>query len=213
MKLLLLVFEPKAFDGAKHLLENELKFENNALNKVHLEAGDKSIFSAYKKGAEFIDLLQAGESVQLVSQRLTAVLSNKRYHLCLAMGFCKSLIPKLKPHLFVNVISETAVHFFDEPETNEQQRFINRTNSYFNVFVDYYKVLNLTINKQSLTHHSNVASKAFTSSYEGVAVQYHCLKFNQAFYQIRLIIETEDAKPAEYQLLLQETQSVIEKIK
>lgn len=158
-----------------------------------------------------VDWLCLNKNVFDAQFRLMQVLQLNRYHLILHLGLCVAVGDYLRPGDVVNIIQEKPGSFQWEGETFlngfesgafekdlfPQQRggYINMTNSYFNVFVDFEKVAGVTLPFEHIKDFEGIVKRLQASvvTTNGMAVAYSCLASKQPFYQIAVVRENRTA--------------------
>lgn len=169
----------------------------------------KKFIQSYHREGMDIDLAILGNTSIEASFQMGRILSIKKYHIALLIGYCDSISDLASAGELVNIINEKledaeigedgvtkSLYQTGLIDSNEfphiRGGFINMTNAYFNVFLDIKKVASLTstimyktpcdaVEKIIEQHKVSVVSK------NGLGMVYPCLWNQQPFYQLRLV--------------------------
>lgn len=164
-----------------------------------------------------LDICYTGNTPFEVNFKVTKAIQNK-YHLALDVRYCKALKADLAPGSIVKVIkekpfilNEIGADLYSSDRLNQEdyphfkQAFINMNNSYMNIFLDFKKVVSVSVNqKLQESDLKNLAEefKADTLTYTGIDFVYPCMFERQPFYQIyaverNLVTSVEDKELAQ----------------
>lgn len=183
-----------------------------------------------------IDVVIAGETNFETSFHTTSILRQKRYHLALQIGTAISNDDKIAIGDLVNVINDkpldisiiennTKSNAYDcnllnlESYPHQMGGFVNKTNAYFNVFLDVKKVAGASMNEiylNDINKQNELKSNAQVHIHclNGIGYSYSCLYLKQAFYQLRIIINNRTDNKVEKTYALQKASTeLIEIIK
>jgi hypothetical protein len=182
-----------------------------------------------------IYICETGYGIFQVGYKIAKALSFQKYHLALKFALCNSYNESLHVGTVVNVIKEKAgdIGVFTEEGfkdlyevgllNNEEfphfkGSFINMNNSYMNVFLDYKKVVSVTVNSYANANFLQTKEKykADVETGDGLAFVYTCLCERQPFYQINVVEKNLVSQEKNVSLALEKLNSafnlIIEKI-
>lgn len=165
---------------------------------------------SYKIDGMDIDVLIGGQTHYELCFHVTRILSIKRYHLALFIGQAVSHEATIPMGACVNVINDKPIEIGYETDNkftdaysagwlqidmypHQMGAYVNKTNSYFNAFLDFKKVASATctrLNYSNTEIHNAIkqGDKCHIHSHNGIGFVYPCLYVKQAFYQLRIIV-------------------------
>lgn len=156
-----------------------------------------------------VTICETGTTVFETAYQVTKALDRDKYHLALKMGFGMAYHPDIAVGSAVNIIKEKpgdfgrmmnqqwedvyALERLDaEAVPHFKGGFINMNNSYLNVFLEYKKVVGVTVNTfgaSALAEQRRQQYKAEVESTNGLGFVYPCLYERQPFYHVLTIQE------------------------
>jgi nucleoside phosphorylase len=154
-----------------------------------------------------IDICETGFGIAQTSYKITKAISQKKYHLALKAGFCNSYKAALEIGNIVNVIKDKAgdsgiqtedsfQDLYDLQLSNKESfphfkgAFINMNNSYMNIFLDFKKVVAVTVNNYANKNSFQLKKEKYLADIEtmdGLGFVYACMYERQPFYQINCV--------------------------
>lgn len=156
-----------------------------------------------------VTICETGTTVFETAYQVTRALAREKYHLALKMGLGIAYHPEIAVGSAVNIIKEKPGDFgriqnqqwqdiyalgrLDaEAVPHFKGGFINMNNSYLNVFLEYRKVVGVTVNTfgaSALAEQRRQLYKADVESTNGLGFVYPCLYERQPFYHVLTIQE------------------------
>lgn len=146
---------------------------------------------------------ETGYGAFQVAYKTTKALSVQKFHLALKASMCNSFNEKIAVGEVVNIIKDKPGDI--ESDGNDlyesgllsadsfphfKGAFINMNNSYLNVFLDYRKVVGVTVNKYADDKNFLYKKEKYRADIEtgdGLAFTYSCMSERQAFYHIACV--------------------------
>ncbi len=186
---------------------------NNSLQIKHTlewlsQVGESVNEFSFKTPQHEITLLQTGYGGFQVGFHIATELAKQPYHLALKVGFANGLRSDIGVGEVVNIINDKPADtgilnetgfedLYDSGLLNTSEKphqmggYVNKTNSYLNVFLPYRKVLSLSVNTISANeqlqrirvskYHPHVETT------DGIYFAYACLWKQQPFYHLAAV--------------------------
>lgn len=165
---------------------------------------------SYEIEGVIIDLVIAGNTNYEMAFHTARILQTKRYHLALQVGTAISNDDKIDLGSIANVINDKPIDiglmetttFIDAYQSklinntefpHQMGAYVNKTNAYFNVFLDIKKVAGATMNtlfptdktKQDYLKTQHLCHIHYLN---GLGFSYSCLFMKQTYYQLRIVV-------------------------
>ncbi len=227
------------FDSYEEALDIITWEEIEIVDSEKLKAFKSSNFlKTYKFEDMYVDVLIIQKNTFDAQFRVMTCIQQRNYHLVIHFNYCIAVDDTLEIGTILNIVNEKPGYFslengnfnniYESQWMNNSEfphhrgGFINMTNAYFNVFVDFEKVVGATLffeNKNDGFDIKNImeciVAKVYTTN--GLGFAYPCLALKQPFYHISVVKKNHNTNTENRSLSVKQLKLafdfIIEKIK